>query len=578
MSNEEICTLLKNIGRLLELKGENPFKTRAYLNAARSIEGLSEPIAKRVENNTLGEIEGIGKALQNKIGTLVKEGQLDYYETLRAEFPDDILDLLDLNGLGPKKAKVLYEQLGVASLDGLVSACQSGRVAELDGFGEKTAQKLVAAVEQKRRFQGQFRYAEAMASADDLLELLRTHPDITRLSLAGSLRRGKEIVKDVDMIASSQKPDRVMKDFVSIDEAEEIINHGETKSSIRLNNGLQIDLRVVDGASFATALHHFTGSKEHNVALRQRAKDRNLKISEWGLFDISGKKDTKLPCRDESELFQHLGLDEIPPELRENQGEIAAAEEGQLPDLIEWEQLRGCFHNHTTASDGRNSLREMAEAAASIGLEYLGIADHSKSSFQANGLSADRLVDQVEAIRKLNKEMEDEIRILAGVECDILKDGKLDYPDEVLHELDYVVASVHSSFTLSEKDQTRRICRAMENPYVTMLGHPTGRLLLEREGYALNIEEVLKHAVVTDTWIELNASPYRLDLDWHHWKTARDLGVKCVINPDAHSTSQLGHLKPAVQIARKGWLRKEDVINTLPLHKIEKLLNLSPVI
>lgn len=577
MSNEEIASILKNIARLLELKGENPFKTRAYQNAARSIEGLSEPVARLVETDRLGEMDGIGKALQEKITTLVEKGQLDYYDNLRAEFPDDILDLLDLNGLGPKKAKALYESLGVASLADLVSACQSGKVAELDGFGEKTAQKLLAAVEQKRQFAGQFRYAKAMEQADTILDLLRTHPDISQLSLAGSLRRGKEVVKDVDLIASSKNPKQVMKDFVSIEEASDIINHGETKSSIRLKNGLQIDLRVVDDASFASALHHFTGSKEHNVALRQRAKDRNLKISEWGIFDTSGKSEKKLPCRDEAEFFAHLGLDEIPAELRENQGEIAAAEGGTLPDLVQWNHLRGCFHNHTTASDGRHSLREMAEAAAAIGLEYLGIADHSKSSVQANGLSVERLMEQVQAIAELNKEMKDEIRILAGVECDILKDGKLDYPDDVLKQLDYVVASVHSSFTLSEKEQTKRICRAMENPHVTLLGHPTGRLLLEREGYALDIEQILKQAVETDTWIELNASPYRLDLDWRHWKKARDLGVRCVINPDAHSTRQLGHLKPAVQIARKGWLRKKDIINTLPLKKIEILLDLSPV-
>lgn len=574
MTNDEISDILRNIGLLLELKGENQFKTRAYNNGARAIDGMSEPVTKLVEAGTLGEVDGFGKALVEKITLLVQTGSLPYYEDLKAEFPDGILELLSLNGLGLRKAKALYQQLNIATLADLEKACQSGKVAELDGFGQKTAEKLLDAIQQKQQYAGRFRYAEVIEQAEELVDLLRTHPDITRISIAGSLRRGKEVVKDIDLVASSKNPKQVMQDFVSMDEVESVTNHGETKSSVRIANGLQVDLRVVDDPTFPTALHHFTGSMEHNVALRSRAKKRNMKISEWGLFDTSGKEEKLIPCRNEAEFFSHLDLDYIPPELRENMGEIEAAEESQLPRLVEWGEFHGCFHNHTTASDGKNSLREMAEAAASIGLDYLGIADHSKSSVQANGLSADRLLSQIEEIKELNRELEGEIHLFSGVECDILKDGSLDYPDEILERLDYVVASVHSSFTQSEKDQTRRICKAMENPHVTMLGHVTGRLLLEREPYAVNIQEIIRQAAKTGTWIELNASPYRLDMDWRHWKAARDTGVKCVINPDAHRVQQLGYLKPATMIARKGWLRKQDVMNCLTLAQMKSELGI----
>ncbi|MEM6601101.1 MAG: DNA polymerase/3'-5' exonuclease PolX [Verrucomicrobiota bacterium] len=572
MTNDEISDILRNIGLLLELKGDNLFKTRAYQNGARAIDGMSEPVAQLVAAGTLADVDGFGKALVEKITTLVEAGSLPYYENLKAEFPDGILDLLSLNGLGPKKAKTLYQKLKIGSLEELQTACESGKVAELDGFGKKTAEKLLEAIQQQQLYAGRFRYAEVIQQAEDLVDMMRTHPDITRISIAGSLRRGKEVVKDIDLVASSNNPQQVMQDFVSLPEVQSITNHGETKSSVRVENGLQVDLRVVDDATFPTALHHFTGSMEHNVALRSRARKRKMKISEWGLFDTSGQEEKLIPCRDEAEFFSHLDLDYIPPELRENMGEVEAAEKQTLPRLVDWGEFHGCFHNHTTASDGKNTLREMAEAAASIGLDYLGIADHSKSSVQANGLSTDRLLAQVEEIRQLNQEMEGEIHLFAGVECDILKDGSLDYPDKILEQLDYVVASVHSSFTQSEKDQTQRICQAMANSHVTMLGHVTGRLLLEREAYAVNVQEIIQQAAKTETWIELNASPYRLDMDWRHWKAARDTGVKCVINPDAHRVQQLGHLKPAAMIARKGWLRKEDVMNCLTLDQMKRIL------
>jgi DNA polymerase (family 10) len=377
------------------------------------------------------------------------------------------------------------------------------------------------------------------------------------------------VVKDLDLIASSKKPKEVMKLFVSSPNVEKVVNHGETKSSVILTGGIPCDLRVIPPESWATALAHFTGSKEHNIALRQRAIDRGLHLSEWGL--LKGKSKTPLKLKDEKELLKALGLAFIPPELREDSGEIAAAEKDELPDLLTRDQIRGCLHNHTLASDGQDSLSSMAQAAAEQGLEWLGIADHSKSSFQANGLDAKRLEKQIEEIRLLNSK-KTKCTLLSGTECDILKDGKLDFPNSLLSELDYVVASVHSGFTSDEKEMTQRIIRAMENPHVTCLGHPTGRLLLEREAYPLNIPKILDAAAATGTWIELNANPWRLDLDWRWWHKARDLGILCCINPDAHKTSHLRFLDFGVTLARKGWLRAQDVVNTRTLSQLRKLL------
>ncbi len=575
MDKSIVAEILNEIAVLLELKGENPFKSRAYSSAARTLEMLSEDLATLVKEERLSEIKGIGEALREKITELVTTGKLKYYEELKASVEPGLLEMLRIQGLGPKRIRVLHEKLGIKDIAGLEAACQAHQISELAGFGAKSEANLLAGIEQLRSFQNQFRYGDVIERAEDLIDTLRQHPEIIRINIAGSLRRGKEVIKDLDLLASSSNPKQVMDDFVALPGIIRILNHGETKSSVLLEEGLQCDLRVVPDAQFAGALHHFTGSKEHNVTLRQRAISQGKKVSEWGLFRVTKKGDTEteepIPCPTEEELFRQLGLDFIPPELRENQGEIEAAEAGKIPRLVEWIELRGCFHNHTNASDGAHALEQMAAGAEQIGLEYLGIADHSKSSFQANGLSEERLLAQVEQIRILNQKSEDLI-LLSGVECDILKDGTLDYDDSVLKKLDYVVASVHSSFTQSEEEMTQRIIRAMENPHITMLGHPTGRLLLQRDSYAVNLPKLLDAAAETGTWIELNANPYRLDLDWRWWKTARDKGVKCVINPDAHRVSQLGYLKLGVQIARKGWLRREDVVNTLPLFKIQKLL------
>ena len=566
--------ILEHIAQLLELKGENPFKIRAYTNAARALESLSESIETLVAEGRLGTIEGIGKAITEKVTELVTTGRLEYYEELKGSFPEGIFELFELQGLGAKKIKALHDQLDVSSVAELEKVCQEGKVAELAGFGEKTQTKLLKAIEDHRKHAGRFRVNVVAVLADELLEDLRAHEAVGQVQAGGSFRRRKETIGDLDILVSSNHPGEVSEFFIHHPLVQEVIVHGPTKSSVRLQDGVQCDLRVVKPEEFPFALVYFTGSKEHNIRLRSRALDRGWSLNEYRFTPVEGAEPPPA-IHDETALYKSLGLDFIPPELREDKGEVAAAEAGTLPNLIEWSNLRGTFHCHTTASDGKNSLIEMARAAIDLGLEYLGIADHSKSSFQAHGLDAKRLADQIAEIRDLNQTNEFKeagFRLFAGTECDILKDGELDFPDEVLATLDYVVASVHSSFTMGEAEMTARIIKAIGNPHVTMLGHPTGRLLLSREPYAVNIPAVIKAAAETGTIIEINASPWRLDMDWRWWPLAKEKGVKCAINPDAHTTFGLQDLIYGIGIARKGWLTKGDVVNCLPLRKVEVVL------
>ena len=573
MNKDEIIGVFENIARLLELKGENPFKIRAYLHAAKALETLAEPLEKLVSEDRLVSVDGIGKATAEKIAALSTTDRLDYYNDLRDEFPPDILTLFDIQGLGGKKIKVLWDSLKVHSVTSLERACKAGKVAELPGFGEKTATNILKAIEHMRSHAGEFRYGDIAALADSLLDDLRSHADVGQAQIAGSFRRKKEIVRDLDFLVSTKNPEAVMEFFTSHPLVENILAHGATKSSVILKNGIQCDLRAVSAAEFPFALNYFTGSKEHNVRMRSRALSRGWSLNEYRFSAAEGRQLREpLPeILEESDIYRALELDPIEPELRENHGEIEAAEKHALPRLIEWSNLRGAFHNHTTESDGRSTLVDMVAAAKELGLEYLGIADHSKASFQANGLDEKRLAAQVARIAEINS-TEKDIHIFAGTECDILKDGSLDFSDEILASLDYVVASIHSSFTMPAAEMTKRIIRAIENPLVTMLAHPTGRLLLGREPYQLDIPAILDAAAATGTWIELNANPRRLDLDWRWWQMAKEKGVKCVINPDAHSTAGLQDLIFGIGIARKGWLTKDDVINTLPLAKVRAVL------
>jgi DNA polymerase (family 10) len=573
MNKDEIADVFENIARLLELKGENPFKVRAYTHAARALETLSEPLETLIAEERLTAIDGIGKATGEKIAELSTHGRLDYYDNLREEFPPDILTLFEIQGLGAKKIKVLWDTLKVHSVTNLERACKNGSVAALPGFGEKTAANILKGIEHMRSHAGEFRFGDVAHIAEGLLDDLRGHPDVNLAQIAGSFRRKKEIVRDLDFIVSTKQPEAVMAFFTAHPLVNNVLAHGATKSSVILKSGIQCDLRAVTGPEFPFALNYFTGSKEHNVRMRSRALSRGWSLNEYRFSAAEGRElQQPLPeIHEEADIYRALDLDPVEPELREDRGEIDAAEKHKLPHLIEWSNLRGTFHNHTTASDGRATLEDMVAAAKELGLEYLGIADHSKASFQANGLDEKRLAAQVARIAELNA-ADSDFRIFAGTECDILKDGSLDFPDDVLATLDYVVASIHSSFTMPEAEMTKRIIRAMENPHVTMLGHLTGRLLLSREPYQVNIPAILDAAAATGTIIELNANPRRLDMDWRWWALAREKGVKCAINPDAHSTAGLQDLIFGVGIARKGWLTKNDVINTLPLARIEAVL------
>ncbi|MBU3665429.1 MAG: DNA polymerase/3'-5' exonuclease PolX [Chthoniobacterales bacterium] len=571
MTRDEVVDILGRIGLLLELQGENPFKIRAYQNGARALEMLEGDLGTLVREDKLKGIPGIGEALREKITALVTTGKLPYYDDLRAQFPPKLFELFDVPGLGPKKIKALYERLDVASFADLEKACKDGKVAGLEGFGAKTQEKLLHALDTLKQGAGRHLAAVAASASRELLDDLRAHPDAIRLSSGGSTRRRNETVHDIDIIVSTKNPDAISRAFREHPLVERVLAAGDTKSSVMLKGGLQADLRVVSDDEYPFALMYFTGSKEHNIVLRGLAQDRGWTLNEYRLAPAK-KGAPRIPeISEESDIYKLLGFDYIEPELRENRGEFEAAKNHKLPDLVKLENIRGTFHCHTRASDGRNTLAEMAAAAQELGLEYLGIADHSKASFQANGLDAARLKKQVAEIEALNADL-DGFRIFSGTECDILKDGKLDFPDPVLARLDYVVASVHSSFTLGEAEMTKRLIRAMENPHVTMLGHMTGRLLLRRESYAVNIPAVLDAAAETGTFVELNADPHRLDLDWRWWRLAVEKGVKCVINPDAHSTEGLQNLWFGVGSARKGWLTKNDVVNCLPLKKVIPVL------
>jgi len=573
MTREDVAEVLEEIALLLELKGENVFKTRAYKNGAEVFRNAEEDVMELALAGELGKLKGFGKALQEKVAELVQTGKMSYYENLRAEFPEGLFELFDLSGLGPKKIKALYDKLGIDSIAALKAACESGEVAKLSGFGVKTVEKILEAIKLKERFASHFRLGNVAVMAAVLLDYVRSHPATLRCTHAGSYRRAKEILHDIDILVATDQPAELTRFFCDLDEVDAVLVCGDTKASIRLENGLQCDLRAVANAAYPFALQYFTGSKEHNVEMRRRAKKQGWSLNEYD-FVAQGSSIEVPEVNDEADIYRALGLDFIPPELRENRGEFEAAERGEIPRLIELENLRGTFHNHTTASDGRNSLLEMAEAARELGLEYIGIADHSKSSFQANGLYADRLLRQVEEIKRLNQQWDGAFRIYAGSEVDIRKDGSLDFPDEVLAQLDYCVASVHNAFTLPEAEMTARIIKAMENEHVTMLGHVTGRLLLKRNGYAVDIDKIIDCAAATGTIIELNCNPMRLDMDWRHWRKAKEKGVKCSINPDAHRIEQLQYLAFGVRIARKGWLTREDVVNTMTLQQMNKFLNL----
>ena len=549
---------VEEYGVLLELSGANAFRVRAYTNAVRALETLAAPLDEMLAAGTLTEVKGIGKSVAELVAEFAETGTARAYEELRAEVPAGLLEMLRVPGLGPRKIIAIREALGVADLDALAEAARAGQLADLKGFGKKTQENILKGIDYIRAHQGRFRADIARASADELLETLAQLPQTERVEVAGSLRRAKETVKDIDFVVSGTDAEAIAAAFVGHPEVEEILARGETKSSVRLNNGLQADLRVVAAAQFPYVLHHFTGSKEHNVALRARAQARGLKINEYGLY----RGAALVECGDEAAFFAAMDLAHIPPELREGMGEIAAAEAGALPELVTAADIRGMLHVHSTYSDGADSLAAMAAAVRARGYEYLGMADHSQSAAYAGGLKPDAVKRQWEEIDRLNEEMAP-FRIFKGIESDILTDGALDYDDDILTQFDYTVVSVHSQFNLDRDKMTDRIVRAIEHPAATIVGHLTGRLLLEREGYEVDIDRIVAAAAEHRVAIEINAHPARLDIDWRHVKKARDQGVSIAINTDAHSIGGLDHLPYGIGIGRKGWLRAEDVPNAL---------------
>lgn len=584
MDAVEIAGVLNEIATLLELRGENVFKINAHRRAARALETLTESLDKHIADGTLGEVEGVGKAIQAKIETLHKNGRLEELEHLRSLVPPGLLDILKLPGIGPKKVKALYEELGIDGLVPLKEACESGRIAKVKGFGPKTQENILEGIAFLKEGEGRVLRPIALEVARDLASTLAKVKGIERVEIAGSLRRCRDTVKDIDLVATLAKGHtdvtEVMDAFANYPKVVHLGGRGETKSSVILEvpdsysmtgrSRISADLRVVPRESFACAMAYFTGSKDHNVKMRGLALDKGWKLNEYQLSTPEGP----LECKEEKDIYRHLGLAWVPPELREGVGECDAARlEGGagLPHLVSMTALKGVFHNHTTASDGSASLEEMALAAKELGLEYFGVGDHSQSLTIANGLNPTRVREQWAEIDKLNHKLKG-IQILKGSEVDILADGSLDYSDDLLAGFDYVVASVHTHMNQSREEMTERICKALANPHVTMLGHATGRLLLRRNAYAVDLDAVLKAAAKYHVMVEINANPLRLDLDWVHCRRALDQGIMLVVNPDAHSPPELAYTRFGLEVARRGWCEAKDIFNTRGLEEVRSAL------
>jgi DNA polymerase (family 10) len=567
--NYEVARILDEVGDLLEIQGENVFRVRAYRGAARLIRELSEPVSERLADpeRPLTELAGIGKDLAGKIATIVKTGDLPLRKQLARKVPDGVRDMLTLPGLGPKRAMILYRELGLDSKEALVRAAQVHRIRKLNGFGEKTEESILRAIEQLKETSQRFYLSEAKAYADSIVRHLNRAPGVRKLAVAGSLRRGKETVGDIDLLTCCESPSRVMDALASYEAVSQVLGRGRTKMSVRLKNGMQVDLRAVPLESFGAALVYFTGSKAHNIALRRRAQERRLKINEYGVF--RGTK--RIAGKAEEEIYRAVGLTWIPPELREARSEIADAEKHRLPELVTLSDIKGDLHAHTTATDGRNSIEEMALAAKARGYSYLAITDHSRRVTMANGLTVDRLRAQWRKIDKWNAQTRG-IVLLKGIEIDILEDGTLDLPGDVLKDADWVIASIHYGQKQSKARITKRILSAIRSPHVSAIAHPTGRLIARREPYEVDLAELLKAAADYGCAIEANGQPSRLDLNDVFLIEAKERGISIVIDSDAHSIEELGFLELGLQQARRAGLEATQVINTKPLPDFMKAL------
>jgi DNA polymerase (family X) len=567
MQNAQIADILEDVGTLIELQEDNPFRARAYHNAARIISNLGDELATVYAAGKLDQVPGLGKELRTHVIELLTTGHLTLQQELRASIPSGLIAMLRINGLGPKRIRLLHDKLGIESIDALADACKTGKVAEISGLGAKTQANILKQIELQSQYAGSFGYVPAYEAASAITAALRDLPGVSHIEVAGSLRRCKETVHDVDAVASVVDPAAraaIMDAFTTQPQVQEVIARGDTKSTIMLADGLKMDLRVVNDDQFAAALHHFTGSKDHHIALRGRANRQGLSINEYGIW----REDVLVPVASEEEFYRVFGMDFIPPEMREDRGEIEAALRHELPELITESHIMGALHCHSTWSDGKTSIREMAEACRALGYQYFGICDHSQVAAYAHGLTPDDVRRQHAEIDALNSEYAGAFTILKGTECDILKDGKLDYDDATLARFDFVVASIHSQFQLDQAAQTERLIRAIENPYVTILGHLTGRILLQREGYPVDIGAVIEAAAKRGVAIELNANPARFDLDWRWHKVAIDQGVFIPIDTDAHSPDGLRDISYGIGIARKGWIGLQHVPNAWPLERL----------
>jgi DNA polymerase (family 10) len=558
MTNTEIADAFNEIADLLEIEGANQFRVRAYRDAARTISGLPRNVREMVANDEdLTELSGIGEDLAGKIKTLVETGHLNQLEELRERTPPALADMLQIEGLGPKRVQTIYHELDVTDLEELEQAAEAGRIQTLDGLGPKTEQKVLDELRRKREKEERTRLDVAEQLVEPLLDYLRGIEGVQRVTVAGSYRRRKETVGDIDILVISDAGEATIDAFVDYEDVEQIVSQGETKSTVVLRSDLQVDVRVVGEESYGAALLYFTGSKAHNIALRDMAMDRDLKVNEYGVF----RGDERITGETEEEIYELFDLPYIPPELREDRGELEAARDDALPSLVTLDDIRGDLQMHTTASDADSTLREMVEGAQALGYEYIAITDHSAYVGVVTGLDADDLMKQIEKIDQLNDELDD-FRVLKGMEVDIMEDGSLDLPDEALENLDVVVGSIHTKFDLPGEQQTERIIRAMDNPHFNILGHPTGRHIGKRPPYDVDLERVMGAALERGCFLEINASPERLDLNDVYAKLAKEMGLNLVISTDAHHVNGLSNMKYGVWQARRGWLEPDDVLNT----------------
>jgi DNA polymerase (family 10) len=570
--NSDIARIFNQIADLLEISGANPFRVRAYRHAARSVEDQPQSVAAMIDKGEdLSELSGIGKVLAGKITEIVATGSLKMLADLQQEVPEGLSELMKITQLGPKRVAALHKKLGIKDLEDLAEAARQENIRDLDGFGKKTEDHILKELQRRKGAEKRTKLAEAEQVVDSLKSFLEGIEGVNRVTVAGSYRRRKETVGDLDILVTCKKDSPVMDRFTGFEDVAEVIANGKTKSTLRLRSGLQVDLRVVPEVSYGAALHYFTGSKEHNIAIRKIAVKKDLKINEYGVFQGHDGDGERIAGASEEEVYAAVDLPYIAPELRENRGEIEAAQKGKLPHLILREDIRGDLHAHTHATDGHSSLRQMVAVARDLGYSYLAITEHSQALRVARGFDSKKLERQIEEIDKLSGEYPG-FRILKGIEVDILADGSLDLPDAVLGKLDLAVCSVHSKFNLSSEKQTKRIIRAMDNPHFNILGHPTGRIINEREAYGVDMEKIMKAALERGCILELNAHPDRLDLNDHHCRMARDMGLKVAISTDAHSTKALGNMKYGIYQARRGWLTKDDVVNTHPVAELLKLL------